>query len=171
MKEDFLHYLWRFQKLFRPSSRIVTTAPIRVVHPGIPNRDEGPDFYDAKLWIGDPLWAGAVELHLKSSFWYHHRHHLDKRYDSVILHVVWEEDVEVCYPSGRLLPCLELSKRISTKWVDRYYKTFWKNTPLDPLRKKIWSLPKSSVAKLERTSLHRAFRGENPTHIQFVKSK
>ena len=126
MKEDFLHYLWRFQKLGRPSSRIVTTAPIRVVHPGIPNKDEGPDFYDAKIWIGDTLWAGAVELHLKSSFWYHHRHHLDKRYDSVILHVVWEEDVEVCYPSGRLLPCLELSKRISTQWVDRYYKTFEK---------------------------------------------
>lgn len=75
-------------------------SPIRVVLPGLPNPGEGPDFTHAKILIGDTLWAGAVELHLIASYWYHHRHHLDKSYDSVIFHVVWDNDAEVCYPCG-----------------------------------------------------------------------
>ena len=98
MKEDFLHYLWRFQKLGRFALCTISAAPIRVVHPGLPNPGDGSDFTHAKIWIGDTLWAGAVELHLKASYWYHHRHHLDKGYDSVIFHVVWDNDAEVCYP-------------------------------------------------------------------------
>jgi hypothetical protein len=124
MKEDFLHYLWRFQKLGRFALCTVSAAPIRVVHP--PPPEGGPDFTHAKIWIGDTLWAGAVELHLKASYWYYHRHHLDKGYDSVILHVVWDNDAEVCYPSGRLIPCLELSKRIAPHGMDAYFQKFKK---------------------------------------------
>ena len=46
------------------------------------------------------LWFGDVEIHLKSSEWYAHRHHEDEYYDAVILHVVYEEDVEVKSRSG-----------------------------------------------------------------------
>jgi hypothetical protein len=117
MKEDFLHYLRRFQKLGRFALCTISAAPIRVVHPGLPNPGDGPDFTHAKIWIGDTLWAVALELHLKAYYWYHHRHHLDKGYDSIILYVVWDNDAEVCYPSGRLIPCLELSKRIVPHWI------------------------------------------------------
>lgn len=141
MKEDFLHYLWRFQKLGRPTLSTVSTAPIRVVHPGTPNSEEGPDFTNAKIWIGDTLWAGAVELHLKASSWYHHRHHLDKNFDAVILHVVWENDTEVCYPSGRLIPCLELSKRIAPQWVDSYFQKFKKIPHWIPCEKNFKGFP------------------------------
>jgi len=35
MKEDFLHYLWRFQKLGRPTLKTVSLDPVTVVHPGL----------------------------------------------------------------------------------------------------------------------------------------
>ena len=141
MKEDFLHYLWRFQKLGRSSLRTVSSDVVRIVHPGLPNPGAWPDFTHAKMWIGDTLWAGAVELHLKASSWYHHRHHLDKSYDAVILHVVWENDAEVCYPSGRLIPCLELSKRILPQWVEAYFRKFKKIPHWIPCEKNFHQFP------------------------------
>lgn len=114
---------------------------IEVIHPGTPNGGGGPDFLNAKIWIGDTLWAGDVELHLKASSWYHHQHHLDKQYDSVVLHVVWENDSEVCYPSGRLLPCLELSPRIGLQWQEDYEKKFQKMSHWIPCEKLISHFP------------------------------
>ena len=87
MKEDFLHYLWCFQKLGTPPLTTFEVDSIEVIHPGTPNGGGGPDFLNAKIWIGDTLWVGDVELYLKASSWYHHQHHLDKQYDSVVLHV------------------------------------------------------------------------------------
>jgi hypothetical protein len=47
----------------------------------------GPDFLMLK--IGNQMWAGNVEIHLKSSDWYVHHHERDAAYENVILHVVW----------------------------------------------------------------------------------
>ena len=69
MKEDFLQYLWRFQKLGPKPLTTDSGTPISVVHMGIPNLGEGPDFLQAKLWIGETLWAGDVEVHIKASSW------------------------------------------------------------------------------------------------------
>jgi hypothetical protein len=62
MKEDFLHYLWRFQKLGRPTLKTVSLDPVTVEHPGQPNPGQRPDFIHAKIWIGDTLWAGFPSL-------------------------------------------------------------------------------------------------------------
>lgn len=124
MKEDFLHYLWRFQKFESQQLFTVQGELIQVISPGIPTSGSGPDFSNAKIWIGETLWAGNVELHLDASSWYHHRHHLDGAYDSVILHVVWNNDVEVCYPSGSMMPSLELSKIVPENLIKLYQKQF-----------------------------------------------
>ena len=57
MKEDFLHYLWRFQKLSRMPLKTKSGLLISVVNPGLPNTGEGPDFTHAKMWIVETLWA------------------------------------------------------------------------------------------------------------------
>ena len=124
MKEDFLHFLWKHQKF--PSTQLKTTQGIsvQVLNPGTINRHSGPDFFDSRITFDALEWAGNVEVHVKSSDWFSHQHHKDKNYDSVILHVVWEDDIAVMTKSGSVLPTLELSKVVEKKWIERYQKQF-----------------------------------------------
>lgn len=95
MKESVLHYVWQY-KLF-PLHGLKTTngEPVEVVDTGRYNTDAGPDFFNAKIKIGDTLWAGNVEIHTTASDWLRHNHHKDKAYDSVILHVVGKADANM----------------------------------------------------------------------------
>lgn len=85
--EELLHYTWK-HKLW-PLRELVTTDGhhLEVIDPGLHNRNAGPDFFNAKVKIGDTLWVGNVEIHTKSSDWYQHGHDRDPRYDNVVLHV------------------------------------------------------------------------------------
>ena len=124
MKEDFLHFLWKHQK-FSPSTLVSSQGElITVIRPGIHNQNDGPDFLQAEIRIGELHWAGSVELHLKSSDWYRHQHQLDKAYDAVVLHVVWEDDIEVCLANGSLLPTLALSNYVSQNEVNKLHHYF-----------------------------------------------
>ncbi|PKP24340.1 MAG: DUF2851 domain-containing protein [Bacteroidetes bacterium HGW-Bacteroidetes-22] len=91
MREEFVYYLWQHRLL--PQQLVTTQGEyIEVVHPGTRNIDSGPDYFNARLRIGDTLWAGNVEIHVKTSDWARHGHSGDKAYDNVILHVVIQDD-------------------------------------------------------------------------------
>ncbi|HHH50086.1 MAG TPA: DUF2851 family protein [Saprospiraceae bacterium] len=122
MKEDFLHYLWRLKKF--DFTKLQTTAgeKIQIQQTGTLNHNAGPDFINAKIQIGDTLWAGNVEMHLKSSEWLLHNHQKDKAYNNVILHVVLEEDQTIKRQTGEKIPCLELKKRVPQKLSAIYKK-------------------------------------------------
>lgn len=111
MTEDFLHYLWKFQNYDHSSLTTTTGERLLVIKPGFHNFNSGPDFPEAIIEIGDHTWAGSIEIHIRSSDWIRHRHQLDEAYNSVILHVVYEHDKEVCDANGRKLPVLELKGR------------------------------------------------------------
>ena len=65
MKEDFLHYIWK-NGFFKQQQLFTTDAEaIEIKYPGFHNMDAGPDFFNARIRIGDFLWAGNVEIHLK----------------------------------------------------------------------------------------------------------
>jgi hypothetical protein len=67
---------------------------INVVFAGHWSHGFGPDFTGAMLEMPDGgLVTGAVELHHDASDWTKHGHHLDPRYNSVVLHVVSRADV------------------------------------------------------------------------------
>lgn len=90
-----LQYVWK-QRLFDDSDLTMSNGrKIAVIDPGTQNTDAGPDFFNAKIKIGDTLWAGNVEIHERASDWAAHRHDKDRAYDSVILHVVNIDDAEV----------------------------------------------------------------------------
>lgn len=93
-----------------PLHTLLTTdgKEVEVVDPGTHNRDQGPDFTNAKIRIGGVLWAGNVEMHLKSSDWYKHHHEKDPVYNSVILHVAQTVDCEVVTSDGRKPPQMQL---------------------------------------------------------------
>lgn len=102
--ERLLHYVWKHRLL--PVQTLVTTdgQELEVIDPGLHNRDQGPDFFNAKVRLGGTLWAGNVEVHLRSSDWYRHGHDTDPAYNSVVLHVVGEVDGEVTTAEGKTLP-------------------------------------------------------------------
>ena len=122
MKEHFLHYLWRMKRF--DLSHLLTTdgEPIVIQNSGEYNQNAGPDFLNARIYVEDTLWAGHVEIHVKSSEWIRHNHQNDKAYDNVILHVVYEEDEPVKRQNGELIPCLELRKRVPNQQLSRYQK-------------------------------------------------
>lgn len=80
---------------------------LTVVDPGWINTAAGPDFFNAKVLIDGNEWAGNIEVHLRASDWYRHGHHNDPAYNSVILHVVENADMETATQDGRRLTQLE----------------------------------------------------------------
>src|SRR5690606_30514293 len=81
-----------------------------------------PDFFNAQLRIGNQLWAGNVEIHIKSSDWFVHHHEMDNAYDSVILHVVYEHDTEIFRQDNTVIRSLELKNYISPELLGHYQK-------------------------------------------------
>jgi len=124
MKESLLHYIWRFQKFSKSELRTTKGQAIQVLNPGVLNDFGGPDFLEAKIYLDDLCWTGPVEVHLHSSDWFRHGHQLDAAYDNVILHVVWDFDLDVCYPSGHSIPTLNLSRYVNAKTLNHYQNTF-----------------------------------------------
>jgi hypothetical protein len=84
--------MWR--DLISREDMLVTATgePLRVIYPGRLNDDHGADFRDAVIATGNSIQRGEIELHVRSSDWKAHGHHLDPAYNSVILHVVFRED-------------------------------------------------------------------------------
>jgi hypothetical protein len=102
--EKLLHYVWKHKMFPLDGFRTQDGQVVEVLDVGLHNNDAGPDFFNAKIRIGNQVWAGNVELHLKSSQWYQHGHQKDHAYDNVVLHVVCEVDSEVRNSCGELIP-------------------------------------------------------------------
>ncbi|KAA3439481.1 DUF2851 family protein [Rufibacter hautae] len=126
MKEDFLHYIWRYQYFRKEQLRTSAGEELLVLHPGFYNRsDAGPDFTGARLKIGDTEWVGSVEIHVKASDWRRHQHQHDDKYNQVILHVVWEEEEMVWREEGTPMPTLELQGKIALPLQAKYQELTW----------------------------------------------
>ncbi len=119
MNEEFLYYLWR-HKLIKSPFYTTDNRLVTVTDTGTQNHDSGPDFLFAKIKIGDTVWAGNVEMHVRSSDWYKHDHNTDRAYDTVILHVVFEHDREVFTGSGQKIPVVELKEKFDKSIYETY---------------------------------------------------
>jgi hypothetical protein len=120
MKEDFLHYLWKFKKFGTLNLKTFNGEEITIINVGQYLELAGPDFFNAQIVIGNQKWAGNVEIHLKSSDWYVHHHERDANYENVILHVVWEHDTEIFRKNNTEIPVLELKNYVSKIILDKY---------------------------------------------------
>jgi hypothetical protein len=108
MKEDFLHYIWKF-RLFGSNELATTTGDgLRIISPGVHNFNAGPDFLNAQIKVAGEMWMGHVEIHIKSSDWRRHGHTDDERYHNVILHVVFDHDEDIHLIQQNDLQVLEL---------------------------------------------------------------
>ena len=121
MNEKLLQYAW--QNRYFDQSALTTTnnEPILILHPGLLNTNQGPDFSGARIRLGETEWAGNVELHVQTADWLKHGHQFDQQYKNVILHVVWEHTEDQC-PG---IPVLELQGRIPSVLKEQF--TTWMN--------------------------------------------
>jgi hypothetical protein len=122
MTETYLHFIWKLKRL--PFHQLTTTdgKPIHILNNGIHNISEsGPDFFNARIAYEKMEWAGQIEIHVKSSDWYKHKHHTDKAYDNVILHVVYEND-QIVTINGAVLPTIELKPFIDKEHYQQWGK-------------------------------------------------
>lgn len=108
MKEDLVSYIWRYRMWGDAALTTVNGDQVEVIDVGLPNNGSGPDYFNAKVRIGNTLWAGNVEIHVRASDWNRHQHDADAAYNSVILHVVAKSDAEVKNQKGDVVPQLQL---------------------------------------------------------------
>lgn len=103
MMERLYQYLWKHSML---GKRLVLNdgREVKVLHPGVWNENAGPDFSASRIKIDDTVWVGNVEIHVKASDWYRHKHDADPAYDGVVLHVVAIEDGVVNRKDGSVIP-------------------------------------------------------------------
>jgi hypothetical protein len=169
MTERLLQYIWQFQyfnymELFTEESEL-----LQIIHPGTINNNQGPDFSDAKIKINETIWAGSIELHIKTSDWKNHRHSNDKHYNNVILHVVWQQDVHLDMPCSTLVlqdkvPKVLLAKYDELMGTDSFIPC---EKHIHQVNKLTWQSFKERllVERLQkRTALIDAYQQQNKNH-------
>lgn len=141
MREDFLHYLWNNKKFDFSDLRTVCNKKIGVIDTGKYTQTTGADFFNAQVVIDNLRWAGNVEIHLNASDWYLHNHHTDANYNNVILHVVWNYDVDVYRKDNSAIPVLQLRDYVSQNINDSY---------MDLAKTKSWISCENRIALVEK---------------------
>lgn len=172
MQEEFLHYVWQHKKF--AASELFTThkEALTVLSVGLPNTNSGPDFFNAQLRIGNQLWAGNVEIHIKSSDWFVHHHETDTAYDTVILHVVYEHDTEIFRQDNTLIPTLELKNFISPELLGHYQKLISNKTKWINCENDLASISEFTIQNwLERLYIERLERKSEAVETLLKTSK
>jgi len=118
MKEEFLHYLWKYSLYDQDKLVDNEKKKIIVLDPGVYNRDSGPDFFNARISVDGTVWAGNIEIHTRSSHFDIHGHQYDPVFNNVILHVVAENDKSVFNSRGEEILTAEIS------FDDGYYEKY-----------------------------------------------
>ena len=149
MREEFLYYIWE-NRLTDKDLKTAEGEAIDIVATGYRNTDSGPDFLEAKIQIGDKLWAGHVEIHVKSSDWNRHGHQTDKAYKNVILHVVYENETQV-----NEIPTLELKGHFDESLFTQYQRLISSKNWI-PCEKSIGQVPVfTRLSWLDRIAVER----------------
>lgn len=118
--EEFLHFIWQYQLINAAAFKTLKGEPIQVIQAGTHNKNSGPDFSLAKIKINNTLWAGNIEIHVKTSDWIKHKHQYDKKYENLILHIVYENDLSESDFQQFNFPVAEIKGLIDTNLSEKY---------------------------------------------------
>ena len=136
--EQLLHYVWKHKIFSLKELKTTTGQQVEVIDTGLANTDTGPGFFNAKLKLDGVLWIGNIEIHERSSDWFKHGHHADAGYNSVILHIASEIDMEISRSNGERIPQIQL---ICPEAVRTNYKELLETDSYPPCYRIIPSLP------------------------------
>ncbi len=137
MKENFLHYVWQYKLFNRTQLTLSSGEKLQIFNSGVSNENSGPDFLNAKIAIDEMLWFGHVEIHVNSSDWYQHQHEEDDNYNAVVLHVVYEYDVDIYMKGNKQIPTLIVKNFIDTSILEKYTSIFQQNINWIPCEREL----------------------------------
>ncbi len=123
MPEIVLHYIWERCLWAGFEQQTTDGRRVDILSVGEHNRDAGPDYSHARIRIDGHEWIGNIEIHICSSDWVKHHHHLDPAYDSVILHVVRTADKPIYNSRGELVPQCELQYPSDKDYVSALFES------------------------------------------------
>jgi hypothetical protein len=159
MSEEFLSFIWKY-RLYNADALCLEGERIEVIHPGELNCDSGPDFFNTKIKIGDTLWVGNAEVHVKASDWNNHSHDQNSAFDNVILHITAKNDLPVYTSKGREIPAIEITfdKVYFENYNELMVKQKWiacadRIGSVDAIILNSW-LSKMGVERLESHTIH-----------------
>lgn len=107
ISEEYLQFAWKYSLYYKDNLEYCNEK-LSISDPGEHNKHSGPDFFNARIKIGNTTWAGNVEIHLKASDWFRHGHDKDPAYESIILHVVLDYDCDIYRFSGDQIPVVQI---------------------------------------------------------------
>ncbi|MEM6522910.1 MAG: DUF2851 family protein [Bacteroidota bacterium] len=120
IQEAFIHFVWKHQYFIKSNLATSTGQPLNIIKPGFHNTDAGPDFKEGKVVIDGLEWNGSIEIHRRSSDWHVHKHSSNESYNNVVLHVVWEHDLDIELRDGTIIPTFEIADRVDTELLNGY---------------------------------------------------
>jgi hypothetical protein len=126
-----------------------------VVYRGRRGGGSGPDFIDAI--IADDrgrLLRGDVELHVRASAFSGHGHHRDRRYDNLVLHVVFEDDTgeDTLLSCGRRTAVVALAPWVARRsgqlrlWLVQ--PSLWEDPCREAVPRLGWPQARETIARL-----------------------
>lgn len=99
--ESLLQWIWGSLQFDPRSMYTVEGHKLEIIHPGVLNNSDGPDYKRASCNIDDLEWHGSIEIHWRSNDWYRHGHHRNPDYDNVFLHIVVENNLSGAVETSR----------------------------------------------------------------------
>ncbi len=121
INENFICRLWEGGKTYYHDLVTDSGEDVEIIEHGTRNYDAGPDYKNAKVKIGSKTFTGDVEIHRDFKNWKEHSHPKDRRYNSVILHVVLWDSEERTPPKLRIkrdLPSVILANHLTSSIHD-----------------------------------------------------
>jgi len=134
--ESLLSQIWKGQWLKQGPFPASDGRVVRVKWAGRENKDSGPDFLNAAIILDDEIVTGDIELHVRSSDWRSHGHHLDPHFNNVILQVVFWDDSKkpAQLENGDHIPTLPLREFLNGSMDDLAVKAESHQIPSLPCR-------------------------------------
>ncbi len=121
INENFICRLWEGGISYYKDLVTDSGDDVEVIDHGLRNYESGPDYKNAKIKIGGKIYTGDVEIHRDFKNWAEHDHSKDRRYNSVILHVVLWDSTERTPPKLRIkrsLPTVVLADHLTSSIHD-----------------------------------------------------
>lgn len=114
INESFICKIWEGGSAYYSALQSADGKDVEIISYGKRNYDAGPDYTGAKIKIDGKTLTGDIEIHRDFKNWAEHNHQKDRKYNSVILHVVlWDAE-------DREEPKLRIKRELPTVILSNY---------------------------------------------------